>query len=245
MKNQSPSSSQIIQALALMDTYNLVLNERKRTRRNTNFQINKTKAIEQSVKIRRKSCHCQLCGDLSSFQFDTMNIPYRKQKKSAEKVEPQIQETPSQTTQRRSIFYRLQSLKSLENNQARLSLEIHGFSKNYQRQNTVQQFIAESQERSRKGSINRSGFVNTSTSENHSVKSLNIKNFNDSSPTSTKSPLIEMTTSSRTLKSSKKLLMMNTYFSQSARSLKTTQFSQIHKSRALILPKLIQNEKLN
>ncbi|CAD8208285.1 unnamed protein product [Paramecium pentaurelia] len=245
MKNSSTSSSQNIQALALIDTYNLVLNERKRTRRNTNFQINKTKEIEQSVKIRRKSCHCQLCGDLGAFQFDTMNVPYYKKQSSVEKVEPQILETPSQTTQRRSIFYRLQSLKSLENTKARLSLEIHGFSKNYQRQNTVQQFIAESNERSRKGSMNRSGFVNTSTSENHSVKSLNIKTFNDQSPTSTKSPLIEPVTSSRTLKNSKKLLMMNTYFSQSARSLKTTQFSQINKSKALILPKIIQNVKLN
>ncbi|CAD8123831.1 unnamed protein product [Paramecium sonneborni] len=237
--------SQEFKALALINTYNVVLNERKRARQCTNFQIAQKKLEESSIKIRRKSCHCQLCGNMSAFQFDMMNVPFQKKELQVENIEPQIQETLNQSPQRRSIFYRLQSLKPPENLKLRLSLKIHGCDKNFIRQNTLQQLIAENNERSRKGSLNGSVIVNTSTSENHSVKSLNINSCYEQSPTKLQSPLNEATsgrqlTTSST--SSKKLKIMSTYFSQSARTLKTTQFQQISKQKGLILPKLTQKK---
>ncbi|CAD8122755.1 unnamed protein product [Paramecium sonneborni] len=241
MKNIS--FSQDFQALALIDTYNVVLNERKRNRQCTNFQIAQKKLVEQSVKIRRKSCHCQLCGNMSVFQFDMMNVPFQKKEKQVEKEEPQIQEFPGQPIQRRSIFYRLQSLKTQEMDKVRLSLQIHGCDQKYLRQNTLQQLIAESNERPRKGSINSSGIVNTSTSDNHSVKSLNINTCSEYSSTLIQSPLNAVTTSRHKIIDSKKLKMMSSYFSQSARSLKTTQYQQISKSKVLILPKITQKKK--
>ncbi|CAD8202577.1 unnamed protein product [Paramecium pentaurelia] len=241
MKNIS--SSQDLQALTLIDSYFVVLNDRKRIRQTTNFQSAQRKFKEKSVKIRRKSCHCQQCGEMSALQFNMMNVPFQKKEQIIEKVKKQNQETPSQSKERRSIFYQLQSLKSTENTNVRLSLQIHGIGKNFCRPSTIKQLIAESNQRSRRGSIYGSYQGQTSTSDNHSVKSLSINIFQDQSPLKTQSPNNETITNRNTILSSKQNLMKNTYFSQSVRSLKTTQQSQFNKYKGCILPKLNQKKQ--
>ncbi|CAD8210535.1 unnamed protein product [Paramecium octaurelia] len=241
MKNNS--SSKDLQALTLIDSYCVVLNDRKRIRQTTNFLVKNNKFKEKSIRIRRKSCHCQLCGEMTAMQFNMMNVPFLKKEQFVEKQKPQIKECLSQSKERRSIFYQQQSLKSTENHKLRLSLQIHGIDKNFSRQSTMKRLIAQSNERSRRVSINGSYQVNTSTSDNQSVNSLNINIMQDQSPLKIQSSNNKALTNRNILISSKKNLMMNTYFSQSARSLKTTQFSQFNKQKVCTLPKLIQKKQ--
>ncbi|CAK65080.1 unnamed protein product (macronuclear) [Paramecium tetraurelia] len=241
MKNNQ--SSKDLHALTLIDSYCVVLNDRKRIRKTTNFLVKRNKFDEKTVRIRRKSCHCQLCGEMSAMQFNMMNVPFQKKEQFVENPKPQIQESLSPSKERRSIFYQYQSLKSTEHHKLRLSLQIHGIDKNFSRQSTMKRLIAESNERSRRGSINGSYQVNTSTSDNQSVKSLNVNIVQDQSPLNIQSSNNRAITNRNILIRSKKNLMINTYFSQSARSLKTTQFSQFNKQKVCALPKLIQKKQ--
>ncbi|CAD8074354.1 unnamed protein product [Paramecium sonneborni] len=179
--NQCYSSSNL-NALLPMENYQLILNEQTRLYRYIHSQNTiQIKKFDSQEITRRKSCHCNECGQQSQFQFKTMNIPLKKRDlpKEQECPLPQLIVTKPESRMS-STFYKKSSFKNLSIleqkdyiNNTQLSLNIHGFKRAYNRQNTLLKLITDGQERSKRKES--SGLFSSSDMQSqNSLKSLNI-----------------------------------------------------------------------
>ncbi|CAD8158149.1 unnamed protein product [Paramecium octaurelia] len=177
--NQSLYSSNL-NALLPLENYLLILNEKTRLNKFIHSQNTiQIKQLDSEQTTRRKSCHCGQCGQQSLFQLQTMNIPLKKIEllKEEEYAPPGFIATNSDS--RTNTFYKKSSFKNLQifipkenTNNTRLTLNIHGFQRAYNRQNTLLKMITDGQERSK-----RKETGSFSQSELYSYNSLNSLNI--------------------------------------------------------------------
>ncbi|CAD8153587.1 unnamed protein product [Paramecium pentaurelia] len=204
-----------LKALLPLENYLLILNEKTRLNKYIHSQNTiQIKQLDSEQTTRRKSCHCGQCGQQSQLQFKTMNIPLKKREilKEQEYFTPELIVTNSDCIQRLQIFlakmntyYKKSSFKNLQilipkdNNtiNTQLSLNIHGFKRAYNKQNTLLKMITDGQERSKRKdsiglysqsdlqSINSQNYLNiaTQSSLQNQKNSIQLK-----SPVSTFSP---------------------------------------------------------